>query len=117
MVATDLFYWKGSTYLLVVDYLSRFIEITRLTTESTSEVIRQLKIIFACHKIPCKVVSDNGPQYASREYTKFARSYGFAHRTSSPRYPQANGESERAVRTIKGLLKKVEDPFLALMTY
>ena len=117
IVASDLFYWKGSTYLLVVDYLSRFIEIARLTSEDSSEVIRQMKVIFARHGIPCKVVSDNGPQFASREFAKFAQTYGFTHRTSSPRHPQGNGEAERAVRTVKCLLRKADDPFLALLSY
>ena len=116
-VATDLFYWKGSTYLLVGDYLSRFIEIARLSSDDSSEVIRQMKIIFARHGIPCKVVLDNGPQFASREFAKFAQMYGFTHRTSSPRHPQGNGEAERAVRTVKCLLRKADDPFLALLSY
>ena len=29
-VATDLFYWKASTYSLIVDYHSRYIEISKL---------------------------------------------------------------------------------------
>ena len=64
-VATDLFVWKGNNYLLVVDYLSRYIEIARLPKETSAEVIQQLKIMFARHRIPREVISDNGPQFAS----------------------------------------------------
>ena len=38
-VATDLFYWKASTYLLIVDYYSRYIEISKLNGQSSSEII------------------------------------------------------------------------------
>ncbi|XP_072040672.1 uncharacterized protein [Amphiura filiformis] len=55
--------------------------------------------------------------FSAAIFRKFATTYGFAHTTSSPLYPQANGEAERAVRTIKGLLKKNSDSYLALLSY
>ena len=77
-----------------------------------AEVVNQSKSILSRHGIPDEIVSDNGPQYSSHEYATFAKEYGFRHVTSSPKYPQANGESERAVKTVKSLLQKGEDPYL-----
>ena len=63
-VAADLYEWKQSTYLLVVEYLSRYIEISRLNRQTAEEVITHTKSIFARHGIPEKVISDNGPQFS-----------------------------------------------------
>ena len=116
-LATDLFYWKGSAYLLIIDYYSRYIETAKVSSESSSEVIRHAKSIFARHVIPKQIISDNGPQYSSLEFKKFAEEYGFLHTTSSPKFPQSNGEAERAVKTVKAMLKKSEDPYLAMLAY
>ena len=66
------------------------------------------------HGVPEIVVSDNGPQYSSEAYAKFVQEFQFEHITH---YLQSNGESECTVKTIKSLLKKDGDPYLALMSY
>ena len=116
-VGTDLFEYKKENYLLIVDYYSRYIEVARLRQTTAAEVIRHTKSLFSRHGIPEIVISDNGPQYSADEYRKFANDYQFEHITSSPHYPQSNGEAERAVQTVKSLLKKEGDPYLALLSY
>ncbi len=99
-----------ATYLLIVDYYSRWIEIARLNQLTSSAVVQHTKSVFARYGIP----SDNGPQYASDLYARFAKEYGFKHTTSSPYHPQGNGEAERAIKMVKNLLKKSGDPYLAI---
>ena len=65
VIGTDLFELKGASYLLVVDYFSRYPEIAKLTSTTSQAVITVLKSIFARHGIPEVIRSDNGPQYAS----------------------------------------------------
>ena len=116
-VSTDLFVQKGSTFLLVVGYFSRYPELTQLATTTSTKVIGALKSVFAHHGIPEEVVSDNGPKFASEEMKEFATHYGFHHSTSSPYYPQGNGHAERAVMTVKNLFSNTEDPWVALLSY
>lgn len=101
VIGTDLFELKGASYLLIVDYFSRHPEIAKLTSTTSQVVIIVLKSIFARHGIPEVIQSDNGPQYASQDFTHFAKLYGFQHLTSSPHYPQSNGQAERTVQTVR----------------
>jgi len=116
-VGTDLLYLKGKPYLVAVDYFSKFVEVSLLASETSQETIRALKSIFARHGIPETLRSDNGPQYSSGEFAKFAKEWEFQHVTSSPIYPQSNGGAERAVQTVKNLLSKSADPHQALLAY
>ena len=120
-VGADLFHFKDNDYLIVVDYFSNFPEVALLKGTTSSTVITHMKSIFARHAIPEIVISDNGPQFASKEFAKFAAKWEFSHITSSPRYPKANGMAERAVQTIKKLLEKAdmknEDPYLAVLAH
>ena len=100
-VGTDLLYFKKATYLLVVDYCSSYVDVAKFDEVGSSAVILHLRSIFARHGIPETVVSDNGPHYASFEFTRFTNAKGCTHITNSPRFPQSNGKAERAVQTVK----------------
>ncbi len=106
-----------SPYLVVVDYFSRYPEIQKLSSTTSHNIIKALKTIFSRFGIPETVISDNGPQYASHEFTEFAEAYDFSHVTSSPLFAQSNGQAERTVQTVKKLLKGSKDPHMALLAY
>ena len=116
-VAADLFYLNGNDYLVVIDYFSRFPEVKKLKSTSTQSIVNTLKTLFARYGIPEVFRSDNGPQFSSQEFAQFVRKYNIKHVTSSPHYPASNGQAERAVKTLKKLLRKSKDPFEALLAY
>ena len=74
-----------------------------------------MKATFARYGIPEVVVTDNGPQFQG-DFKQFATEYDFEHVTSSPYYPQANGQAEKAVHIAEMILRQA-DPVQALMTY
>ena len=115
-IGTDLFYLKKSNYILIIDYFSRFIEVIKLKSTTSQSVIEALWSVFSRYGIPETVISDNGPQYSSNEFDTFSK-YNFHHVTSSPLFPQSNGQVERAVQTVKRLLKRSDDAYMALLTY
>ena len=115
-VGADLLTHKGNSFLVIRDYYSRYIDLTYLPDTSSRTVIAKTKNIFAHHGVPELLVSDNGPQFASSEFSRFAKDWNFVHQTTSPHYPQANGAAESAVKAAKDMLKQ-EDVFLALLSY
>ena len=115
-VGTDLFELNGKVYIVIVDYYSRWVEFRKLISLTSEHTIDVLKEVFSIHGIPDVICSDNGPQFSAESFAQFAKTYGFTHTTSSPKYPQANSEADRAVRTLKEIMKKNENLNLALLT-
>ena len=90
----DLFEWRRHTYLIIVDYYSRFKEISQLDQTTAEAVIHRCKNIFSKHAILEEVVMDNGSQFDSNAFRKFSHEYQFCHIISRPYYPRSNGEAE-----------------------
>jgi len=106
-LAVDLCTKDEQTYLVVVDYYSRYITVNELTDSSNNKnIVSKLETLFCLLGIPNILVSDNGPQFVSDRFQSFPSKWDVKHITSSPKYPQSNSEAERAVQTVKGLMKK-----------
>ena len=82
-VGMDLFELKGHTCLMIIDYYSRWIEVSPLQKNTSDNIVSR-------NGIPELVMSDNGPQFTSTEFLDFSNRFSFIHLTSST-------QAERAV--------------------
>ena len=95
----------GTFYFLisVLDGFSRYIvhfDLRKSMTEVDVEIVCQA----ALEKHPGvkpRIISDNGPQFISKDFKAFVRFSEMTHVTTSPYYPQSNGKLERFHGTIK----------------
>lgn len=104
-IGMDICTYGTKDYIVVVDYYSRWIEVKMLKDKTAGTVIQKLKLIFAVHGFPKVIVCDNMP-FASYTFKQFAESYDIQLVYSSPRYPQSNGLSEKAVGIVKNMMRK-----------
>jgi len=104
----------GTFYYMcsILDGFSRYIvhwEIRKQMTEMDVEIILQrAREIFP--QAQPRVISDNGPQFISKDFKEFIRISGMTHVKTSPYYPQSNGKLERYHKTIKGTCIRVKTP-------
>ena len=104
----------GTFYYMcsVLDGFSRYIvhwEIREAMTEADIEIILQR----AREKFPDakpRIISDNGPQFISKDFKEFIRISGMTHVKTSPYYPQSNGKLERYHKTIKSTCIRTQTP-------
>jgi hypothetical protein len=105
-VSMDFAELPYSEYLLIITYdYSRYPVVETVKSTSANTVIPRTDKVFSEFGIPDVVKTDNGPPFNSREFQSFAQTLGFKHRKITPRWPRANGEVDRFVRTIKKVVK------------
>ena len=72
-VRADLCDLQGRTLLVLCDYYSNFIEAENISKITTQGVSKGLKIMFSWFGIPNELVTDNGPQFSSADFTLFSK--------------------------------------------
>ena len=120
-LVSDIFYFEGDSYLLIVDYTSHFPIIRNLSSMTGKAIAHHMQPIFSKYEWPNTLVTDNGPCYTSKEFQILMQSMSVNHHTSSPHYLQSNGCAEKFVGIIKNLFHKAKEegqsPYTALMVY
>ncbi len=90
-------------FIGILDGCSRYLVHWDIRTSMTEEDVA-LVIERAREKFPGvtpRIISDNGPQFISKDFKEYIRLSGMTHVKTSPYYPQSNGKLERFHRTIK----------------
>ena len=82
-LGADLFYWNMMDYLVVGDYFSKFLLVSKIPNTSTHSMIKELGMIFTEFEHPFVLKSDNGPCYTFREFHNFLEFYKMHHIPSS----------------------------------
>ena len=120
-LATDIFHFEGASYLLIVDYTSRFLIACKLTSMTGIHVANQCKQVFSKYGWSVTLISDNGPCYTSQAFTSVMQAFSVNHSSSSLHYPQSNGLVEKYAQIVKCLFKKSQgrrkDFYKCLMIY
>ena len=63
-----------------------------------------LRSSFAREGVPERLLSDNGPQFTSEEFSSFLQQHGVTHTRTRPWHSWTNGRIERLFRTFKQTL-------------
>jgi transposase InsO family protein len=98
----------GKTYLVLVDAYSKFPEVVKMTSTTTTATLAVLRDIFSRQGLPEVLVSDNGPQFVSKEFQDFCSKNGIVHHTSAVHKPASNGQAERVVQILSSALKQAQ---------
>ncbi|RDX81000.1 Pro-Pol polyprotein, partial [Mucuna pruriens] len=97
---------NGYSYiLLIVDYVSRWVETTTTRTNDAKVVVDFLKF-----GVPKALISDQGTHFCNRAMSSLLEKYGVIHRIATPYHPQTNDQTEVFNMKIKKILQKMANP-------
>ena len=105
----DFCEYKGKMILVMVDSYSKKIWTAMMGMDTTTYKTLAVMYGWFCVEtgFPTTVVSDNGPQFTSKEFADKMAKWGIKHVLTPPYHPASNGLAERAVGLVKDRLKKM----------
>ncbi|KAF4514140.1 UNVERIFIED_CONTAM: hypothetical protein B566_EDAN019197 [Ephemera danica] len=95
-------------FLIMVDTFSGWLELSFGPHQDASTVISSCRLWFSYLGLPDECVCDNGPAFRAENFSIYLGGYGIRLTFTPPYHPASNGCAERAVRTIKMHLSKLQ---------
>lgn len=92
-------------FLVAVDAHSKLLEVSIMKSTTAEKTIEKLCEMFSRFGFPEQLMSDNEPQFVSKEFERFLKANGVQHIRSTPYHPSTNGLAERFVQSMKNALK------------
>nr|GEV71018.1 reverse transcriptase domain-containing protein [Tanacetum cinerariifolium] len=92
--------------LVVVDYLSKWVEAKALPTNDARVVVKFLKSLFVRFETPRAIISDRGTHFCNDKFAKVMSMYGVTHRLATAYHPQTSGQVEVSNRGLKRILER-----------
>ena len=117
-VATDIFEFQGSSYLIVACRFSGYIVVRKVKDHTAQETIASFVSIFAEHGVPRTIHCDRGTNYMSNNFASFCKGLNISLTYSSAEHHSSN-YAERAVQTVKNIMNKSQGDHweLSLLEY
>jgi len=99
---------RSKQWILVATEVStKWVEAVSLSTATGAAVANFIKQHIICRfGIPKVILSDNGTPFVNRKVRELLRPYKITHLTSTPYYPQGNGQAEATNKTLIRILSK-----------
>lgn len=97
---------QGWSYLIVVDALSKWVEVFPTKSCTADFVLDKLVECISRFGLFDELVSDNGTQFTAEQFQRFLAANGIKQILTSPGHPATNGEAENMVKTFKSALLK-----------
>lgn len=92
---------KGFYFLIVVDSFSKWTEVFKTKSMTSSFTINKLRETFSRFGMVDVIVSDNGCQFTSEEFLQFVKANRIEHIFTAPGHPATNGQAANFVKTFK----------------
>ena len=106
---------QGKMLLEVTDAHSKWPEVVVVTSTTAARTMEALRELLACFGIPRQLVSNNGPQFISREFASFLDRMGVKHIKTAPYHPASNDRllyPQRVLLDKRGAIAPFAPPWL-----